>query len=568
MSSLAQETDLLATRQWTTIVDVLRWRATKQPERLGFRFLGDSGSSETSLTYGDLERRARAIAAALHALEADGTRALLVYPPGLEFVCAWFGCAYAGATVVAVPALQPARAPRFLATASAIAEDAQPAVVLTTAAMRAALPPEWLQNTPWLITDADSCDPAPAETDTGVTGDDIAFLQYTSGSTTAPRGVMVTHANLFANLHAIAQTFWRPTDLGSVSWLPPYHDMGLIGAILAPLYLGSPVTLLSPLSFVQRPHRWLEAITRFRAAVSGGPNFAYELCLRRINPAQRAGLDLRSWRVAFNGAEPVNPSTIREFTASFAACGFAPESFKPCYGLAEATLLVSVNGTLTPPQIRSFQPTELERNRVVPCADDAEDARPLVSCGQPVETTLIVHPETRQPVSSGEIGEIWLAGPSVARGYWNRPHETEQTFGPPPFLRTGDLGFLLDGELFVTGRIKDLIIIDGANHYPQDIERTVDASHPALDAADCAAFSIEIDGREALIIAAGVPTAFRAQLAAIHQAIRTAVAQQHDLRIHDLRLVKRGAIPKTASGKVQRRACRDAYLAQELRALP
>ena len=570
MSAVAQELGLLASRQWTTRVDVLRWRATHQPERLGFRFLIDGESIEASLTYGELDRRARATAAGLRALAAGGERALLVYPPGLEFVCAWFGCAYAGITVVAVPALQTARAHRFFAAAAAIADDAQPAVVLTTAALRQALPADWLAATPWLLTDTDRCDIAGEWQENGVKGKDVAFLQYTSGSTSTPRGVMVTHANLLDNLKAIAQTFWRPTDVGSVSWLPPYHDMGLIGAILGPLYVGSPVTLLSPLAFVQRPRRWLEAITRFRGAVSGGPNFAYELCLSRVTPEQRAGLDLSSWRVAFNGAEPVNPRTIREFTARFASCGFAPESFKPCYGLAESTLLVSVNGTRTPPRIRSFRRTELERHRLTPCADDADDARALASCGQPVATTLIVDPESLVPCRAGEVGEIWVASPSVAHGYWNRPRETQQTFGvrladgAGSFLRTGDLGFLLDGELFVTGRLKDLIIIDGANHYPQDIERTVSASHQALDGTDCAAFSVEVEGREALVIAAALPPAFRASLAEVQRAIRTAVAAQHDLRIHDLRLVKRADIPKTASGKIKRSACRDAYLAGAL----
>src|SRR5206468_10408281 len=393
---------------------------------------------------------------ALLALDATGRRALLVYPPGLDFVCAWFGCAYAGATVVAVPALQTARARRFFAVAAAIATDAQPAVVLTTSALRDALPPDWLATTPRLVTDTDQTEALLSGPDSVVTGEDVAFLQYTSGSTATPRGVMVTHANLFDNLAAITQTFWRPSDAGSVSWLPPYHDMGLIGAILAPLYIGSPVTLFSPLAFVQRPRRWLEAITQFRAAVSGGPNFAYELCLRRITPEQCTGLDLSSWRVAFNGAEPVNPRTIREFIARFASCGFAPESFKPCYGLAESTLLVSVNGAHTPPRIRSFRRSALERHRVTPCATDADDGRELASCGQPVATTLIVDPESLVPCGAGAVGEIWVASPSVAHGYWNRPRETQQTFGVRladgrgPFLRTGGFGFLLDGELFVT----------------------------------------------------------------------------------------------------------------------
>jgi acyl-CoA synthetase (AMP-forming)/AMP-acid ligase II len=567
MSSLALEVGPLTSRQCATLPDVLRRRATQQPERLGYRFLLDR--AETSLTYGELDRRARAIAATLSSLHAAGERVLLIFPPGLDFICAWFGCAYAGAAAVALPPPQTARTRRFMSTTTAIAADAQPVAGLTTAAILQDLPPE-LGNIRWVATDSPAeLDTSSAWPDIAARGEDIAFLQYTSGSTTAPRGVVVTHANLMANLRAIERTFWSPSDESSVSWLPPYHDMGLIGAILGPLYVGAPVTLMAPVAFIQRPVRWLQAISRFRGAVSGGPSFAYDLCVRRITPEQRAGLDLSCWRVAFNGAEPINPATIRAFTEQFASSGFAPEAFKPCYGLAEATLLVSVNARLTPPRLDAFRRADLERNRAVRCADDAADARVLASSGQPHETTVIVDPDSRQPCPPGQIGEIWVSGSSVASGYWNHPTETTQTFGAQltgstdSFLRTGDLGFLLDGELFVTGRLKDLIIIDGNNHYPQDLERTVGASHPALDASDCAAFSVDVDRKEALVIVAAVPTASRAAPDDVQRAIRTAVTEHHDLHIHDLRLVKRGDIPKTASGKIRRRACRAEYLARQ-----
>ena len=563
MSSLALEVGPLTSRQCATLADVLHWRATHQPDRLGYRFLLDGDSREACLTYGELDRRARAIAAVLSSRHAAGERALLIYPPGLDFIAAWFGCAYAGAVAVALPPPQTARAPRFVSTTAAIARDAQPALGLTTAAMLPNIPVADLRDFPWIATDADTqfetpSDPPPAGRRPGGGGDDVALLQYTSGSTTTPRGVMVTHANLMANLQAIERTFWRPTDASSVSWLPPYHDMGLIGAILGPLYVGSPVTLMSPVAFVQRPVRWLQAISRFRGAVSGGPSFAYDLCVRRITPEQRAGLDLRCWRVAFNGAEPINPRTISEFTDQFASSGFTPEALTPCYGLAEATLLVSVNEHVTPPCLEAFRRDDLERHRAVRCSKGSTDARLLASSGQPVAPVRIVNPESLQPCAPGEIGEIWVAGPSVARGYWNQPALSAHTFGA--FLRTGDLGFLLDGELFVTGRLKDLIIIDGTNHYPQDIERTVGASHPALDASDCAAFSVEVGGKEALVVVAALPSGARYPLDDVQRAIRTAVTEHHDLRIHDLRLVKRADIPKTASGKVRRSACRAAYL--------
>lgn len=565
-------------RQCTTLASVLRWRAAHHPDQLGYRFLADGESREATLTYGDLDRRACAIAAALRALDAADERALLIYPPGLDFVAAWFGCAYAGATAVVVPPPHPARVRRFMSSAAAIASDARPAVVLTTAAIRESLPApaaqtDDLRAARWLATDRDVPESAAQWQDPAATSDAIAFLQYTSGSTTAPKGVMVTHGNLMHNLRAIEATFWHPSDRGSVSWLPPYHDMGLIGAVLGPLYLGSPVTLLSPVAFVQRPRRWLQAITRFQGAVSGGPNFAYDLCVRRITPEQRAGLDLSSWRVAFNGAEPIDPRTIREFTAHFAPCGFAPAAFKPCYGLAEATLLVSVHGMATPPRIRTFRQSDLERHRAVACAAPAEGARTLVACGQPMATVAIVDPESMQRCPPGGVGEIWVSGPSVAAGYWNQVAETDQTFraslahdgdSSGRFLRTGDLGFMLDGELFVTGRRKDLIIIDGNNHYPQDIERTVGACHPALAAPDCAAFSVDADGREALVVVAGMTASLDEPLEDVQRAIRTAVSENHDLRIHDLVIVRRGSIPITASGKIRRGACRADYLAGTL----
>lgn len=569
--TLAEETVLGVEPRCATLAELLRWRATHQPERLGYRFLADGETREECLTYGDLDRRARAIAALLATLVHTGDRVLLVYPPGLEFVCAWFGCAYAGVVPVVAYPPHPARLAPFLSRTSAITEDARPAAAVTTEQIGASLPPPdarppALRALRWLATDA-ALEPAPGAgaPEPALRGDDLAFLQYTSGSTTAPRGVMVTHDNLMHNLRAIRESFWRSSDAGSVSWLPPYHDMGLIGGILGPLYVGSPVTLLPPLAFVQRPRRWLQAITRFGAAVSGGPNFAYELCVRRIPPEQCAGLDLGSWRVAFNGAEPIAAGTLREFAARFAPYGFRPHAFTPCYGLAESTLLVSAYATLEPPRVLSVRSGDLERHRIVLCAADAADARPLVSCGRPVGTTIIVDPESLQPRPAGEVGEIWVSGPSVARGYWDHPDETEQTFrARGSFLRTGDLGFLFEGELFVTGRLKDLIIIDGANHYPQDIERTVGGCHPALAATDCVAFSLDDAGGERLIVVAAVQGASRVSPDDLRRAIRSAVVEQHDLRVHDIVCVRRGAIPRTSSGKVRRRDCRAAYLAGTL----
>lgn len=571
----AQETVLSTSRQCATLADILRWRATHQRDRLAYRFLLDGESREVSLTHGDLDQRARAIAAALTSLGAAGERALLVYPPGLDFICAWFGCAYAAAVAVVVHPPHPARVQPFLSRVAGIAHDARPAVALTTSAILDGLPAAALTGdlraARWLATDGELEEPA-SEWPNRVTGEDLAFLQYTSGSTTEPKGVMVTHGNLMHNLCAIQDSFCQSSDKGYVSWLPPYHDMGLIGGILAPLCAGSPVTLMPPAAFVQRPRRWLWAITRFKGAVSGGPNFAYDLCVRKITPEQRAGLDLSSWRVAFNGAEPVNATTMREFAEHFAPCGFAAEAFTPCYGLAESTLLVSANTAAAPPRIQALRQSNLERHQVVPCAGEAGDARALVSCGRPAATVALVDPEALRRCPPGQVGEIWVSGPSVARGYWQQPAETERTFHARlpgedgTFLRTGDLGFMLDGELFVTGRLKDLIIVDGNNHYPQDIEQTAGHSHQALESSDCAAFAVEVDGTEALVLVAAVRSAPGRDGEGIKRAIRTAVSEQHALRVHDVMLVRTGSIPRTASGKIRRGACRASYLARTLAA--
>ena len=383
--------------------------------------------------------------------------------------------------------------------------------------------------------------------------------------------MMVSHGNLMANLRLMQEAFAQSSDGGMVSWLPPYHDMGLIGGILGPLYVGMPVTLMPPVAFAQRPRRWLQAISRYQATHSAGPNFAYDLCVRQITPEQRAHIDLTRWEVALNGAEPVSVRTIREFAEYFAPCGFSLGSFKPCYGLAESTLMVSGSRRTAQPLIQGFRQSDLGQNRVVPCAGDALDAITLVTCGQPVNKVMIVDPDSLKPCPPDRVGEIWVSGPSVARGYWNHPAETEHTFrahltdtDAGPFLRTGDLGFLLDGELFLTGRLKDMIIVDGVNHYPQDIERTVVGCHPALEGAECAAFAVDVAGREELVVVVTVQARWRLGVADVPLAIRRAMAEHHDLGLHDVVLVKRGRIPKTASGKVRRRSCRAEYLEQTL----
>ncbi len=475
-----------------TLVGLLRHRASQHGESRAYTYLVDGECEEIHLTNQELDRQARAIAAQLQALGMEGQRALLLYPPGLEFIAAFFGCLYAGVT--AVPAYPP-RMNRSLFRIHAIVADCGAKVALSTqAAYERVLPsveddPE-LKALKWLCTDTldDGLENGWSSPD--VDGDTLAFLQYTSGSTGTPKGVMLTHSNLLHNSALIAHAFEHTRSGVGVFWLPSYHDMGLIGGILQPLYVCRPNILMSPMSFLQKPFRWLQAISRYRGTTSGGPNFAYDLCLRKVTPEQREQLDLSSWDVAFNGAEPIRPETLDQFAEMFAPCGFRREAFYPCYGLAEVTLLASGGVKRLPPVVKSYDSRLMENDLVAPVGEEDAGARRLVGCGQnlPDQQLLIVQPEDRVICREGEVGEIWLQSPSVAQGYWNRPEESAATFGAQlsgadagrgSFLRTGDLGFVQDGELFCTGRLKDLIIVHGKNHYPQDIELTVAKSHEA-----------------------------------------------------------------------------------------
>jgi amino acid adenylation domain-containing protein len=566
-----------------TLIDVLRLRAQARPEQTIFTFLQDGEGDERRLTVGQLDQRARAIARQLQEIAAAGDRTLLLYPPGLEYIAAFFGCLYAG--VVAVPAYPPtsARLDRALPQRlRAIVQDAQPTVALTATSLLpigAALAEQepLFQGMRWLATDA-IVDDAAADWDApGPAATTLAFLQYTSGSTAAPKGVMLSHANLVHNLALIARAFGHSASSQGLIWLPPYHDMGLIGGILQPLYAGFPVTLMAPTAFLQRPLRWLQAIARYRATTSGGPNFAYDLCVRRITAEQRAELDLSSWQVAFNGAEPIRGETLHRFSQAFASCGFRRTAFYPCYGLAEATLIVSGGQLGAEPIVRSFQAQALEQNQAAETPPDADGSRALVGCGAPCvgQQVAIIDAETGAACEPGRIGEICVAGPSVAQGYWRQPDATAATFvssldiaGASPALRTGDLGFLHDGQVFITGRLKDLIIIRGRNHYPQDIELTVEQSHPALRPAAGAAFSVTTAGEERLVIVQEVERQQRQiDVEAVAHTIRQAVADQHGLQCYAIALIKVGSLPKTSSGKVQRHLCRAQFLAHTLDAL-
>ncbi len=553
-----------------TLVELLRRRLPEQFNRTAYTFLVDGETEEVTLTYGALDVKARAIAARLQRLAAVGERVLLLYPPDLEYIAAFFGCLYAG--TVAVPIFAP-RANRSLSRLQAIAADAEAKVVLTTSAVFSRIEPflaqiSELQAMHWLVTDNIDEETAQEWKEPYIDGDTLAFIQYTSGSTALPKGVMVSHANILHNERTIQSAFRQTEQSVILSWLPLYHDMGLIGGVLQPLYVGAHCILMSPVSFLQKPLRWLQAISRYRATTSGGPNFAYDMCVQKIDPARRAELDLSSWTVAFNGSEPVRAETLKQFAKAFEPCGFRAEAFFPCYGLAEATLFVSGNPVVRPPVIKTFAAESLAKHRVEEQAADA-DVQELVSCGTTLlgQETLIVNPETATPCAPNEVGEIWIAGDSVAQGYWNRPEETQNIFrarltggSDETFLRTGDLGFLHDGELFITGRLKDLIIIRGRNLYPQDIEQTVVECHADLRRGGGAAFSVDVEGEERLVIVQELERHASSDVNALVQRVRQAVTEEHEVQPYAIALVRAATVPKTSSGKLQRGACRKLFL--------
>ncbi len=555
----------------------LRERAEELEEKIAFRFLLDGEERDASLTYKELDRRARAIGARLQDSLKRGERALLLYPPGIDYIAAFMGCLYAG--VAAVPAYPP-RKNRSLDRLQRIAQDAQASAALTSREIADRVESQleqWPQLDSLLWTtiegsqsqaDAESWKPL------SMADEDMAFLQYTSGSTAAPKGVMVSHGNLIHNEEMIQESFGVRQESVIVGWLPLYHDMGLIGNVLQTLHSGAQAVLMSPFSFLQRPYRWLKAISRFRASISGGPNFAYELCLRRIPQELSESLDLSCWTVAFNGAEPVRPDTLDRFAHAFQASGFRRTAFLPCYGLAEASLLVSGKGQRSGPSTLSLDASALERGVVSQESKESSSSRRVAASG-PVASGLrceIVDPISRSSCTAQEVGEIWLAGPSVASGYWNSPQSSQETFeaytadGHGPYLRSGDLGFLQDGQLFVTGRIKDLIIVRGRNHYPQDIELTAERSHPDLRPGCGAAFSVEVEGEESLVLVHELERR-RTDHEAVCESIRSAIAEEHELGVSSILLLSRGKLPKTSSGKIQRSAAKRGFLEATLQEL-
>lgn len=562
--------------KYSNLIQLLQYRARKQPKEVAFQFIRQGTVELERITYQELERQVKAIAALLQEICVPGDRALLIYPSGLEFVKAFLGCLYAG--VIAVPAYPPRRNQK-ISRLQTLVSEAQASIALSTESLLANISSRfadsYFSEISWVTTNNISTELGNSWQEFQVKKSTVAFLQYTSGSTGKPKGVIITHDNLLNNERLIAQAFGHTNNTVVVGWLPLFHDMGLIGNVLQPLYLGRPCILMSPVDFLQRPLRWLQAISHFQATTSGGPNFAYDLCVRKITAEQRANLDLSKWEVAFNGAEPVRTETLDRFAASFKDCGFRKEAFYPCYGMAETTLFVTGNSKKALPVVRQVDKHALEQHKAIPVSMETDQIKnsvqKLIGCGHTrLDTKLkIVDPKTLVECKPSQVGEIWVSGAIVAQGYWNRTIETEQTFKAftsdsheGPFLRTGDLGFIQDNELFVTGRLKDVIIIRGQNYYPQDIEQTIENSHPALRPGCSAAFAVEIKTTERLVIVQEVERSYlrKLNMNEIVDNFIEAVTAEHGLQVYATVLVKPGSIPKTSSGKIKRFACRTKFL--------
>lgn len=554
------------------LVTLLQQRALERPTETVYIFLQDGETETERFTYQVLDQKAKVIAAHLQSLQMSGERALMLYPPGLDFVAAFFGCLYAG--VVAVPAYPPKRNQK-ISRLEAIASDAQAKITLTTTPVLKNIQQHWGENPlqtqmQWTTTDEISTGRETTWTCPTIQPDTLAFLQYTSGSTGNPKGVMVSHGNLMHNGEVLKRCFEDTADSVSVNWLPHYHDMGLMGGIIHPVYVGLKMVLMPPIAFLQKPVRWLKAISKYRVTTTGGPNFTYDWCVKRIKPESLTGLDLSCWKVTTNGAEPIRKKSLDRFEALLAPYGFRRSVFYPSYGMAEATLLIAGGPIQAEPVICQLDRRAFDRDQRVVVASPTVESREFVGSGQNLLTELaIANPKTLTRCAENEVGEIWIAGKSVALGYWQRPELTESMFkahfsdtGEGPYFRTGDLGFVLKGEIFVTGRLKDVIITRGYNHYPQDIEHTVEQSHQAFSPGSVAAISVTVKDDERVVV---VQEVLRSHLRKLNTEeaignIIQAVTAEHQLQLYAVVLVKPGSIPKTSSGKIQRYACREGFL--------
>ncbi len=570
-----------------TLPEILQTRAQYTPDNTAFIFLKDGEDDEERITYLELDRAARKIAAGLIALNMKGERALMLYPGGIDFIKALFGCFYAG--IIAVPAYPP-RKNRSVERIKTLVIDSGAKIVLSMEDIFASCERSFsdlddLRNLNWILTGnipnneedfpySNIAKPAPS---------DIALLQYTSGSTGLPKGVMVTHKNIVRNLEFIRQSFNLKPQSVSVTWLPSFHDMGLIDGVLGPVYNGYLGVLLQPVAFIQKPLRWLKAIAKYKGTHGGAPNFAFNLCVDSITEEERRTLDLSTIETLYCAAEPIRKETFERFIQVYKDHGIRKESLSPGYGMAETTLIISGPEAGRGPVYLCVSGSALERNRIVTTDPDNPDSRYLVGVGYPwIDTRVeIVNPDTLEVCGKDEVGEIWVSGSIVTAGYWNNEEITKQTFGVKipaggqssdgskdslQYLRTGDLGFIHDGEIYITGRLKDMIILHGRNYYPQDIEYIAEHSHPAIRQSASAAFSIEVDSTEKLVIVAEVERSYIRTLdtEAVCDAIRNNIAEEFEQQVYAIQLLRTASIPKTSSGKIQRKACKEGYLNKTL----
>ena len=557
----------------SSLTELLHNRADVHPALSAYEFVGRDGAI-VRLNYAQLDEHARRISKLILGVARPGERALLMYKPGLEFVKAFFACIYAG--VVAVPLSLPRRGRG--SDLGLIIKDAIPNLVLTTTDLADFLIEEVRAycDVPFVCTESI------AIIDRSILlphleyseSSNIAVIQYTSGSTATPKGVMLDHSNILSNARLIRNKLGLSTESTSISWLPHYHDMGLMLGIILPMYCVSSVTFMSPSLFVSRPELWLKMISEKRAVCAGGPNFAYDICVKTLRDYNLGGLDLSNWRIAYSGAEPIRKDTIDSFANKLEQYGFRRQAFVPCYGLAEATLMISGGRQKHGVQSIVVDHVGISSGRVIKRPDLFPMGRYFVSCGTVItdHEIQIVNPISHTPCDDDQVGEIWVTGGSIARGYWNRQEETESIFGARlrgsgdvRYLKTGDLGFIHEGELYICGRLKDVIIINGLNHYPQDIELTAERSHSAIRANACVAFSIELEGTEGVVVVAESDRS--AEFEVIFNSLRRHISEVHGVQIYAALLIRKGTLPRTTSGKVRRGATRASFNSRKLRVI-
>ncbi len=562
--------------QFSTLVDLLEKRGKELNDELLYIFLEDGENETNFITFGDMLNRVKAVSAYLQTIGKQGDRVLLLFPTGIEFITALFGCIFSG--IIGVPSYSP-RKNRTNQRFKNILSDSEPSIIFTTRKIFNNLQSifseeQYLQRYTFLINEDINDSISDKWIKPDIKPDDVAMLQYTSGSTGQPNGVMISHINILHNSEYIRQSFGFNRLSTGVNWLPNFHDMGLIGCLIQPIYTGFKNVIIPSVNFLQYPHKWFKAISKYKGTAAGGPNFAYDYCSNKVTSEQSRGVDFSNITTFWCGADPIHKETLVRFSEKFNKNSFHPRQFYPCYGLAESTLMVTGGNYRKEPIYFKAEIKALAQNIVKPAKKDP-DSRIFVSCGYPWlgTTVVIANPEKSTLCEPDEIGEIWTSGPSVAKGYWNNPEETKYTFqayladtGEGPFLRTGDLGFIRDGHLYITGRLKDLIIIRGTNHYPQDIELTVEKCHPTLKENAGAAFSIDIADEERLVIITEVERTYMRNLNTedVFEAVRLAIAEEHAILPYAIILIRTGNIPKTSSGKIQRSACKKDFLNDNL----